>query len=357
MSASFRSDQLAGQGRPVRIGIVGGGVMGAKHAEVIAHATGAELTAVADPVVRKLADSAGVAYFADHRELFASGLADAVVIANPSAMHPETAIDAVAAGIPSLVEKPVAVTAAQAVELARAVAQSDVPVLVGHQRRHHPAVAVLHDALATGLIGDVVAVSGLWAARKHDSYFDLRWHREPGAGVVLINLIHELDLMRHLFGEVLSVAATTSTAARRLLVEDTACVIMGFESGALGSFVCTDSGVSPWGWELATHDDPTFPVNSDATCYRIAGTRGAVSIPDLTVYKYAGAEPGDWTRPLGRNSLPVPPGNSYDRQLLHFLAVVRGEQQPMVTVDDAARTVALADAVRDAAAEGRTVHV
>ena len=70
---------------------------------------------------------------------------------------------------------------------------------------------------------------------KPDSYYEQAWRRQPGAGPVLINLIHDIDLLRFLIGEVDSVQAITSNAVRGFEVEDTAAVIMRFACGALAT--------------------------------------------------------------------------------------------------------------------------
>ncbi|WP_264839338.1 Gfo/Idh/MocA family oxidoreductase, partial [Klebsiella pneumoniae] len=75
--------------------------------------------------------------------------------------------------------------------------------------------------------------------QKPDEYFNIAWRREPGAGPLLVNLVHDIDLMRYLFGEIDQVQAFTSHAVRRFANEDSAVVNLRFASGALGSAVLT----------------------------------------------------------------------------------------------------------------------
>ena len=63
------------------------------------------------------------------------------------------------------------------------------------------------EILRSGEIGELVGVSGLWAVRKPDAYYEIEWRRKPGGGPVLINLIHDIDMLRFCCGEIESVYA------------------------------------------------------------------------------------------------------------------------------------------------------
>lgn len=341
---------------PLRVGIIGAGRMGRRHAGLVSNSRSARVAAVADPLSSDLADEMRVPAFADHHELLDSGLVDAVIVANPNALHVPTALDTIAAGVPTLLEKPVATSLDEAFRLQAAVERYGTPVLVGHHRRHHPAVAAAHAAIAEGTLGDLVLIGGIWASRKDDAYFDIDWHREPGAGVMLINVVHDLDLLRHLCGEVATVQALTSSAARGNPVDDTVALSFAFAGGAVGSFIASDAAVSPWTWDQGTEDDPVFPFTPDAEAYFIAGTRGSLSLPRMQLH--GSADPGrtaDWFSRLDSWYLPSESGDAFSRQLAHFVAVARGEASPLVTVGDAARTQALLEAATTSAAERRPI--
>jgi len=341
--------------KPLRLGIIGGGRMGGTHAEFIAREEHATLTGVADPYNLSLAETYGVSGYADHRDLLAADDVDAVIIVNPNAVHVATALDCLSAGIPALLEKPVATSKADAARLAKALKDHGGRILVGHHRRHHPAVTAARDIIQGGGIGRVVAVSGMWLTRKDEGYFEQTWRRQRGGGVMLINLVHDLDLLRFLVGEVVSIQAAASNAVRGFEVEDTASVILEFENGALGSFVISDSVVTPWGWDQSTEDDPTFPYNPSSSCYSIAGTTGSLAFPQLTHYYHPGES--SWTKPLSLRFDPKSTGNSYTNQLEHFIKVARGDLDPLVTVADATATLALIEAAGEAARSGQSVRI
>lgn len=339
--------------QPLRIGVVGGGVMGTKHAQYIAREQDATVVGVADPFTQTLANRLGVPHYHDYRDLLHAPGIDAVIIANPNSAHVETTLAAIETGVPALLEKPVAVSAADAAGLAAAVQESGGVVLVGHHRRHHPAVAKARELIAGGAIGRLVAVNGMWLTRKSDDYFDQRWRREPGGGVMLINLVHELDLARYLFGEVATIQAVSSTALRGFEVEDTAAVVVSFTNGAIGTFILSDAAVAPWGWDQATQDDEQFPFTPDAPPWSIAGTTGSLSFPQLQHFYHDGES--NWYRPLSRRYAPIGAGDSYTRQLQHFISVARGESAPLVTVQDAAVSLALIETARQAAESGQKI--
>ena len=95
-----------------------------------------------------------------------------------------------------------------------AMAGAGVPVLVGHHRRHNPRIKAVREMIAKGQIGQLTAVVGLWLLKKPDSYFDVAWRREPGGGPILINLVHDIDDLRFICGEIVEVQALTSNSAR-----------------------------------------------------------------------------------------------------------------------------------------------
>ena len=346
----------ASEAPSVRIGVIGAGFMGRQHIDFIRAQQGAALAAVADPAAVPSAfdcpvhDSAAAMLGA--QEL------DAVIIANPNPLHVETAIECLEAGVAVLLEKPVAVDFAESLRLVDAVARLIGRLLVGHHRRHHPAIARARSAIHDGEFGELIAVSGLWSARKEDAYFtDTPWHREQGAGVMLINVVHDLDLLRHLCGEVAEVQAITSSHARGLEVEDTVSLGLRFESGAVGSFLASDAGVSPWGWDQSTEETLAFPFLPDGVAYRLVGTRGALSVPNLAKYTYDPSVSADWHSPLSRTYLPIAPRGSFQAQLAHFVEVARSETEPLVSAEDASRTLALVEAAALAARTGTTVDV
>lgn len=340
---------------PLRIALIGAGIMGRQHQQHLQRLDEARLCAVSDPnpQAAEFAAACGVPYFADHRQMLEQVLPAAAIVANPNTLHVSTALDCIAAGAAVLLEKPVAVHLDEVRELLAASERSGVPVLVGHHRRHNPLIARAHDLLSAGALGRLTTVTALWQVQKPDSYFDIPWRREAGAGMLLTNLVHDLDLLRYLCGEVRQVQAFTSNGVRGFANEDSVAVLLQFHNGALGSLTGSDAVAAPWSWELDSGENPVYPRQADQPCYLLAGTRGALSIPQLRRWHYA--EPGaGWHQPLLQSEEAFSREEALRRQLQHFVQVARGAVAPLVGAADAGRTLALIDAIRQAAESGRT---
>jgi len=334
----------------LRIALIGAGNMGRQHLHHLRQVPSARLCALADPdpAASEVAAQWAVPSFADHRQMLDAVRPEAVIVANPNALHVATALECLEQGIPVLLEKPVGTTPAEVAGLVAAQRASQVPLLVGHHRRHNPLIARARELLSAGAIGRLVTVTALWQLQKPDDYFASAWRRDAGAGMLLTNLIHDLDLLRHLCGEVRQVQAFTDNALRGYANADSAVITLQFENGALGSLTASDGAAAPWSWELTSGENPVYPRQPDQPCYLFAGTAGALSVPQLRLWRYA--EPGaGWHQPLEAHSQAPAKDEALRRQLEHFVRVVRREEAPLVSADDAARTLALVDAVERAA--------
>ena len=344
----------------LRIAVVGAGLIGRAHAAVIGQTPGCVLAAIVDPspVAATLAAEAGVPVRASLDELLARDRPDAVVLATPNALHLPQALACLAAGLPVLVEKPVAANVAEAQALVRAAGERGVPVLVGHHRAHSPLMARACEVVASGALGRLVAVSGSALFAKPAQYFvDGPWRREPGGGPILINLIHEVHNLRMLCGEIVAVQAMASNAVRGFPVEDTVVVSLRFASGVLGSFVLSDTAGSARSWEQTAGENPAYPRHDDEDCYLVAGTRGSLAVPTLRTRTYPeGSEPSWWT-PFVASRLEVERADPLVRQMEHFVAVARGAVQPKVSARDGLANLRVTEAIAEAARSGRLVEI
>src|SRR5438128_2128422 len=155
---------------PTRIAVIGAGLIGRKHLGILKDDPAFEVAGIADPAPQAAAYARenGFAYFKDTEALLDKAKPDGVIIANPNALHRETALACIARKIPTLVEKPLADTLADARIIADAAAQANVPVLTGHHRRHNPIMQAAREFVASGALGKLVAVTGTWLHRKPD---------------------------------------------------------------------------------------------------------------------------------------------------------------------------------------------
>lgn len=339
---------------PMRIAIAGAGLIGRRHLELIDASPDCVLAGIADPspAAKELAEARGLPWRADHRVLLADEKPDGLIIASPNALHLQMALDCAEAGVPALIEKPVTDTVAAAQRLCAAIRRTDVPMLVGHHRRHNPIVKAARETMTSGRLGQLTAVVGLWLLRKPDDYFEVTWRRQHGGGPLLINLIHDIDNLRFICGEITEVQALTSNKARGFAVEDTAALLLRFTSGALGTVTVSDATPAPWSWELASGENAAYP-KQDQPCYIFSGTAGSLSLPNMELWSYA-QQPG-WYAPLSRETIAPAASDPLAEQLRHFCAVIAGREQPLISVEDAMGTLAVVEAVSEAARTGQKI--
>ncbi|NUP74457.1 MAG: Gfo/Idh/MocA family oxidoreductase [Sinomonas sp.] len=347
--------------RCVRIAVAGSGLIGQEHIRRIAENPGtvnAALCAIVDPApaAAEVATRYGVPLFSRLEELFAAERPDGVILATPNRFHVSGGLECVAAGVPVLVEKPIAETADDAERLVAAADAAGVPLLVGHHRRHSPLLAEAARIIGEGVVGDIVAVVGTALFRKPDDYFDAGpWRAQPGGGPILINMIHEADDLRALCGEIVRVQATASNAARGFEVEDTAAITLTFANGALGTFMLSDAAAAVASLEQTSRENASYSQADDEDCYLIAGTRGSLGVPTMRLRTYAG-EPS-WWEPFESRTAAVERHDPLDAQLAHFAAVIRGDAEPLVTGRDGLQSLRVVEAILEAARTGLPVDV
>jgi len=339
-----------------RIAVIGVGLIGARHVELVSKTPDARLVAVVEPDQRgaDVGRDAGVPWHRELDELLAQDPPDAAIIATPSELHVKHALACIEASVAVLVEKPIATTIGDGARLVAAAEASGVPLLVGHHRRHSPFLLAAREIVRTGLLGDVVAVTATTVFFKSDDYFDAGpWRRRLGGGPILINLIHDIDVLRMLVGDVASVQAVASHRVRGFDVEDTAAVTLRFGNGAVGSMLVSDAAVSPVSWELTAGEDPAFRRHDGQDCYLIAGTRASLGIPTMRLT--ASGTITSWREPMRTSIVPVRRADPLVAQLEHFCNVIRREAEPHVSGRDALETLRVTLAIQQAARSGRRV--
>ena len=344
----------------LRIAVAGAGYIGQAHVAAIAATPGLRLSAIVDPApaAQALADAAGVPRLDALEDLLAQHRPDGVVLATPNAMHVPQALACIAAGVPCLLEKPIAPTVAEAQTLVQAVAKHEAPVLIGHHRAHSPIMEAAAQVVRSGRLGRVVAVMGSAVFYKPDRYFEAGpWRREVGGGPILINLIHEVHNLRLLCGEVVAVQAMASHAVRQFPVEDTVAINLQFANGALGSFMLSDTAACARSWEQTSQENPAYPSYDDEDCYVVTGTQGSLSVPTLRFKGYAPGSEASWWLPFTCETLPLQRVDPILRQMAHFAQVVRGEAAPKVSAADGLANLRVTEAVVQAAQSGTLVSL
>lgn len=343
----------------LNIAVAGAGLIGKRHIELIQANPQCALSAIVDPSPDAVAYAAsiGVPLFTDLGALFEARRPDGVVLATPNHLHVAQAFECIHAGVAALIEKPVAHALAEGEQLLRAADKAEAKLLVGHHRAHSPLLAQARETIRQGLLGDLVVVNGSATFYKPDDYFDAApWRRQAGGGPILINMIHEVGNLRSLCGEIVAVQAMASSATRGFPVEDTVAVNLRFASGALGTFLLSDTAASARSWEQTSQENKSYPTYSDEDCYVISGTRGTLSVPTMRLKTYAPTSERSWWKPFVDSTLDIQRGDPLELQLTHFCDVIRGEAQPLVSVRDGLQNLRVTEAISEAATTGAIVR-
>lgn len=345
---------------PTRIAVAGAGYIGLAHIEVIRNNPLCTLSAIADPspASRDFAATVGARHFQTLDELLAQDRPDGLVLATPNALHVPQALQCLAQGVPILLEKPIAPTLAEAMKLVEAVESQQGKILIGHHRAHSPIMAKAREVIASGELGKLVAVTGSATFYKPDSYFaDGPWRKEPGGGPLLLNMIHEVHNLRILCGEIVAVQAFASHATREFAVEDTVAISLQFASGALGTFMLSDTAASARSWEQTSQENKAYPSYDDEDCYVVSGTRGSLSVPTMRLKTYPKLEDRSWWKPFESATVEMVRDDPLKHQMAHFMQVIQGKAQPLVSARDGMLNLKVTQAIVQAAREGRTVQV
>lgn len=240
----------------LKIGVIGIGNMGSAHARAIhdGEIKNAKLCAVCDTDEKKriLAKERypEVEVFDNHKDLLASGLADAVIIATPHYYHPPIAIDAFSAGLHVLTEKPAGVYTSAVRKMNEAAEKSGKKFCIMFNQRTNQLFAKAKEIVESGKLGTpkrFVWIVTNWYRTQF--YYDsgnwrASWGGE-GGGVMLNQAPHNLDLWQWIFGMPKSIRAFTSNAHyHNIEVEDECTIYAKYENGAIGTFI-TSTGEFP----------------------------------------------------------------------------------------------------------------
>jgi predicted dehydrogenase len=173
--------------RPLRVGVVGVGVMGSNHARVFSELPGVKLVGVADPDRKQrefVGRALGCTAVNDAAELIRCGV-DAVTIAAPTHLHRDIALEAISQGIHVLVEKPIASTVEEGRAIIAAARRAGVTLMIGHVERFNPAVEAIKQAMRNeDILSIAITRVGPFPPRMSN------------VGVVIDLAVHDIDLIR-----------------------------------------------------------------------------------------------------------------------------------------------------------------
>lgn len=333
-------DELAG--RKVRFAVIGTGGMGSFHARSIANDPDAELRWAVDldlPRAEALATETNAMATASMDEALADPAVDAVVIALPTSLHRMATEAAARAGKHVFCEKPIARTAEDGEAMVAACNAAGVTLMIGHVVRFFPEYERIKEILDSGELGRVATVR---ASRTNPPVQERSpWFAdvEKNGGVVLDLMVHELDTLGWLFGDVERLFAQGLTFTEAQPRRDHAVASLRFRSGVIAHVESS--------WAHTTHRT-SVEVAAQYGLISYSSERGSTLTIERTV-----ALTENLDRPA---RIPSRPGvNPHLWEVRHFIQCLKTGEPVLVDGHAGVRAITLANAVLDSMRTGRPI--
>jgi predicted dehydrogenase len=292
---------------------------------------------------------------ADLNEALKKHRPDAVIVANPTAMHLEIAIPAAEAGCHILLEKPVSHSLERLDLLQKAAAKSGSKILVGFQFRYHPTLNRARALIQSNALGKLLTVHAHWGEylpqwHPWEDYRQSYAARADLGGGVIVTLTHPLDYLRYLLGEVDSLWSFNGhISPLEVEVEDAAEIGLRFTNGAVG------------GVHVNYFQRP--PVHR----LEIVGTSGTIRWDNADGILHFYQLPATFGYFSDQPPAPVidrfSPPEGFERNQLfvaqtrHFIEIVRGETEPVCHLEDGVMALRLALAAYESQRMGQVVKL
>ncbi|MBD3184299.1 gfo/Idh/MocA family oxidoreductase [Candidatus Poribacteria bacterium] len=336
----------------VRFGIIGCGVIAPTHAAALDKIENARLVAVADiqeDKAKGFADKYEISsYYKEYNELLNNDEVDAVSICTPHYLHSPMAIDAARAGKHVIVEKPMAITMAEADEMIDECKKANVKLGAIFQHRFDPAAQCIKKAIEDGRLGQLVMGGSYTKWYRSNEYYDYgrswRGILSKGAGGALINqAIHMVDLLRWFMGPVDAMSANISTLTHPIEAEDICVASIKFKNGALGTVEASVSTV------------PNMPEQ-----LHISGTKGTVVIEGTKLARWDIEDENlkdmqalcfQDVRFQGKSYY----GDSHPRQIEDFVLAILEDREPYIDGNKGKDALEVVLGIYESAREGKQV--
>ena len=346
----------------VKLALVGAGVIGRHHADVLGQLSDRiEPVAVIDVIPERaeaIAAQLGARPYGSLAEAFAAEDIDVVTVATPTGLHGQVAIEALTAGKHVIVEKPAEIDPARTDEIIAAQQKAGTLVTVISQHRFDPSTERVLAAIEAGELGRItsgIASVDWWRGQSYYDSGDWRGTWELDGGGALMNQgVHTVDLLVAALGRPVEVFAYTATLAHeRIEVEDVAVAVVKFESGALGLLHATTSAYPGLSARLQVHGDRgSAVIDNDQLVYfeatkageeREERLMGTTSVTPSSA-PAAGADP----RMLS---------DAHRLQYLNFLAALDGSAEVRVDLATNRQSIAVITGVYESARTGKPVSL
>jgi predicted dehydrogenase len=329
----------------LRVGIIGAGQAGERHAVGFAATEGATLVGIADVVetrASELASRFGAKAFTDWREMLSASL-DILVVSLPHNMHVEPALVAAEHGVHVLMEKPLATTLEDGKTILEACKSAGVKLTISFVHRFREELRLARRWLDEGQLGHPQILRETMNGQRGNHL--PKWVTQKavaGGGVLMYSAIHGLDRLRWLAGsEVVSVTAQTRQYSTDSEVEDGVVALLNFASSATAT-LCANA--------------PAYraqPAHWDTEIY---GDKGMLRV---RTRQWAELSNDHCNEHVDTEKFSNEQGAHYNfaRQAKEFVTAIREDREPLITSEDGLKSLELALAIYRSAETGQSVSL
>lgn len=334
------------------VAVIGCGTIGEFHLNAIRELECTKLIGVAtrtEERAREVGEREGCIWTTHYKELLQHSEVDIVCLTTGSGSHYTIGMDVLDAGKHLFVEKPIAMTAAEADRLIHRAEEKGLTLSVVSQRRFEEQHQLVHQVVKEGGIGKLLLVEVSCPYYRSQSYYDSADWRgtiaEDG-GALMNQGIHSIDLMLWLVGPVQYVFGKTATFSHQMEAEDMGVALLKFQSGAFGT-VMSSTSIQP-GFA------PSIHLYGEKGTIKLEGT----AITHWTVPDRDRPEMANDTSTGGGVSDPKSIPNRYHKeQLLELCEALSEGRKPAVTGYDGKRAVQLIEAICRSSAENKEIRL
>ncbi|HZG78089.1 MAG TPA: Gfo/Idh/MocA family oxidoreductase [Paenibacillus sp.] len=335
-----------------RFGLIGCGSVADFHTEAIRHIEDASLVAVSsrnESRAREVAAREGCDWTTDYKELLKRPDVDIVCVTTSSGSHAAIGLDVLNAGKHLVVEKPIAMTAADAQALVDAAERRGLTLSVISQRRFEANNQAIKRVLDAGGLGRLLLAEMTLPYYRSQAYYDSADWRgtvlEDG-GVLMNQGIHGLDLLLWFAGDVRAVFGKTATQTHRMEAEDLGLAIVTFDNGAFGTIMAS------------TSIQPGF-----AATIALYGEKGTIKLEGSSIVRWhvPGWDEPNWTTPEVRNGGVSDPrsivSDFHQSQLIDVMTAIETGAAPLIAGQDGFKAVQLVELIYASAAAGTEIKL
>lgn len=335
----------------VKFAIIGCGRISHNHLDAIEHAESAELVAVCDIIeerARGAAEKYGLKkWYTDIKTMLENEKIDVCCICTPSGMHCECACLVAEYGVNVLCEKPLEVTGEKMQKMIDCCHKNGVKLGAVFQRRTYDGAIKVKELIERGALGKVTLADASLKYYRDQEYYDsgewrATWELD-GGGALMNQGVHGVDMISWIMGGIHSVYARCERLVWDIEVEDTAVVNVKFKNGALGVIEGTTTA-------YPGHD----------TIMSFFGSEGSISFGDDKIYTWAlkdsSVEQPEVIGSMGGKNCQYSTTNYGHTVLVEDMArSVIENREPMITGEDAKRSVDIILAIYESAKTGKEI--